>query len=81
MNFKGMILDKILSNMKDYHLPIIVGVFGVGAVLQWFHHLDYAFVAFTGTVLGAITGHAFSPAQAAPDAATVTTTTTTTPQA
>jgi hypothetical protein len=62
-----MNLDKILSNFKDYHLPIFVGMFGVGCVLQWFHHLDMAFVAFTGTVIGGITGHAFSPAQAVPD--------------
>jgi hypothetical protein len=55
--------DKILSNMKDYHLPICLGMFGVGSILQWFGHLDMAFVAFTGTIVGAITGHAFSPAQ------------------
>lgn len=55
--------DKILSAAKDYHLPISVFIFIVGAILQWFHHLDMAFVAYTGTVLGAITGHAFSPAQ------------------
>lgn len=57
MNF-----DKILSNVKDYHLPICLGMFGVGSVLQWFGHLDMAFVAFTGTIVGAITGHSFSPA-------------------
>lgn len=55
--------DKILTNMKDYHLPICSGIFGVGATLQWFHHMDPTFVGFTATVLGAITGHAFSPAQ------------------
>lgn len=58
MNF-----DKILSNIKDYHLPIFIGMFGVGSALQWFHHLDMAFVAFTGTIVGGLTGHAFSPAQ------------------
>ena len=58
-----MSFDKILSNMKDYHLPACIGVFGVGAILQYLHHMDATFVAFTGTVLGAITGHAFSPAQ------------------
>lgn len=58
-----MSFDKLLTNCKDYHLPICVGVFGVGSIMQWYHHLDMAFVAFTGTVLGAITGHAFSPAQ------------------
>jgi hypothetical protein len=62
-----MNLDRILSNMKDYHLPACIGIFGIGSVLQWFHHLDMAFVAFTATVIGGITGHAFSPAQAAPD--------------
>lgn len=56
-------LDKVLSAAKDWHLPISVGIFGVGSVLQWFHHLDASFVAFTATVLGAITGHAYSPAQ------------------
>jgi hypothetical protein len=62
-----MKVDQVLSNFKDYHLPICVGVFVTGSVMQWFHHLDMAFVAFTGTVLGAITGHAFSPAQKQPD--------------
>ena len=67
MDFGKIHFDKILSEWKDYHLPIFVGMFGVGCVLQWFHHMDMAFVAFTGTVIGGITGHAFSPAQAAPD--------------
>jgi hypothetical protein len=57
-----MSFDKILSNCKDYHLPICVFIFSTGSMLQWFHHLDMSFVAFTGTVLGAITGHAFSKA-------------------
>ena len=57
MNF-----DKIMSAAKDYHLPIAVFCFVVGSVMSWFHHLDMAFVAYTGTILGAITGHAFSPA-------------------
>jgi hypothetical protein len=55
-------IDKVLSAAKDWHLPIFVGVFGVGSVLQWFHHLDPTYVAFVATVLGAITGHAYSPA-------------------
>jgi hypothetical protein len=55
--------DKILSAAKDYHLPIALFIFVVGSILQWFHHLDMSFVAYAGTVLGAITGHAFSPAQ------------------
>ena len=57
-----MKFDQILSNMKDYHLPICLGMFGAGSVLQWFGHLDPTFVGFTATVLGAITGHSFSPA-------------------
>jgi hypothetical protein len=57
MNF-----DKILTNMKDYHIPVCVGVFLLGSMLQWFHHMDPSFVAYTGTVLAAITGHAFSGA-------------------
>lgn len=55
-----MNIDKILSNFKDYHLPICFFVFIFGSVMQWFHHLDASYVAFTATVLGAITGHAFS---------------------
>lgn len=55
--------DRILSDCKDYHLPIAVFVFLVGSVMKWYGHLDMTFVAFTGTVLGAITGHAFSPAR------------------
>jgi hypothetical protein len=31
--------------------------------MKWFGHLDMSYVAYTGTILGAITGHAFSPAQ------------------
>lgn len=57
-----MNLDKILTNVKDYHLPICIGVFSVGSVLQWYHRLDTTYVAFTATVLAAIMGHAFSPA-------------------
>ena len=55
--------DKILTNVKDYHLPICITIFGAGTILQWFHRMDTTFVMFTGTVLGAITGHAFSPAR------------------
>jgi hypothetical protein len=60
---KMELIDKVLTNMKDYHLPICVLMFLVGSILTWFHHLDMSFVAYTGTILGAITGHAFSPAQ------------------
>jgi hypothetical protein len=56
-------IDIALTNMKDYHVPVCIFMFLIGSVLQWFHHLDMAFVAYTGTILGAITGHMFSPAQ------------------
>jgi len=62
MNF-----DKILSDAKDYHLPICVFMFITGSVMQLFHHLDMSYVAYTGTILGAITGHSFSPAAKDPD--------------
>ena len=55
-------LDKWLSGAKDWHLPISVFVFLIGSVMKWFGHLDSSYVAFTATVLGAITGHSFSPA-------------------
>jgi len=57
-----MNLDTFLSNFRDYHIPVCVLMFIAGTVLQWFHHLDLSYVAYTGTILGAITGHAFSPA-------------------
>lgn len=57
-----MSFDKLLTDFKDYHVPICTGVFVVGSVLQYLHHMDMAFVAFTGTVLGALVGHAYSPA-------------------
>ncbi len=60
---KKMVSDKTLSNLKDYHLPIMILMFIAGIPVAWFGHLDMAFVAFTGTIVGAITGHAFSPAQ------------------
>lgn len=60
---KKMVSDKTLSNLKDYHLPIMVFMFLGGGVLAWFGKMTMAFVAFTGTIVGGITGHAFSPAQ------------------
>lgn len=60
---KKMVSDKTLSNLKDYHLPIMLLLFVAGIPLAWFGHLDMAFVAYTGTIVGGITGHAFSPAQ------------------
>ena len=57
-----MKLDKLLSDCKDYHLPISIFVFIVGSVIHWLHGIDASYVAFTTVVLGAITGHSFSPA-------------------
>ena len=54
------LFDKILSEAKDYHLPITVFVFVTGTALSWFHKLDPSYVAFTGT--------AYSPAQKDPPA-------------
>lgn len=59
---KLALFDKIMSMAKDYHLPICVFFFVIGSIMQWFHHLDMAFVAYVGTILGAVTGHSFSPA-------------------
>jgi hypothetical protein len=55
--------DRILTNAKDYHLPITLFVFVTGSGLAWYHKLDQSYVLFAGTVLGALTGHAYSPAQ------------------
>ena len=52
--------DKILTDMKDYHIPAILGIFIIGAFLQLVHRMDMTFVAFTGTIVGAIAGHAFT---------------------
>jgi hypothetical protein len=60
---KKIVSDKTLSNLKDYHLPIMIFMFLGGGGLAWFGKMTYAFVAFTGTIVGGITGHAFSPAQ------------------
>ena len=53
-------IDKLLAWIKDGHMPAFVFVFITGAAMQWFKHLDPTFVAYTGTVLGAITGHAWA---------------------
>jgi len=59
---KKLVSDKTLSSMKDYHLPIMIFMFLGGGVLAWFGKMTMAFVAFTGTIVGGITGHSFSPA-------------------
>ena len=55
-------LDKILSDFKDYHIPVGLFVFIVGCVIHWFHGLDANFVKFAATVFTFLTGHAiFAP--------------------
>jgi len=54
--------DAVCSGFKDYHVLAYLFMFTVGAALQWLHHLDVTFVAFTASILGALTGHQFSPA-------------------
>jgi hypothetical protein len=54
-----MNLDKILSDINDYHIPCGIFIFLTGSTLQWFHHLDASYVAFAGTVLGFLGGHAY----------------------
>jgi hypothetical protein len=55
--------DKMMSAVKDYHVPALLAMFAAGGILHWFHRLDVAFVSFTGVIVGGLTGHAFSPAQ------------------
>ena len=57
-----MNMDKVLSNCKDYHIPASLFIFVIGSVMKCFGHLDMSYVSFTAVVLGAITGHSFSPA-------------------
>jgi hypothetical protein len=51
-------IDKVLSDMADYHVPILVGIFGAGTALAWFHHFDPSYVSVAGLVISAVTGHA-----------------------
>jgi len=62
---KKAISDRTLTNVKDYHLPILVLMFAIGAGMAAFKPLSMsmAFVAFTGTIVAGITGQAFSPAR------------------
>jgi hypothetical protein len=57
-------IDRVMTDIRDYHMPAFLIIFVTGGVMAWFKHLDGTFVAFTGTVIGGITGHAiFSPTQ------------------
>jgi intracellular septation protein A len=57
-------IDRVMTDIRDYHMPAFLIIFVTGGATAWFHHLDSTFVAFTGTVIGGITGHAiFSPTQ------------------
>lgn len=82
---KSLGIDRALTNMKDYHMPVMIVFFFVGCAIAIWRpaSMTYAFVAFTGTIIGGITGHAYSPAARDPDppggdGTTVTTATTVT---
>ena len=66
---KSLGIDRVLTNMKDYHMPVMIVFFFVGcAIAVWRPaSMTYTFVAFTGTIVGGITGHAYSPAAKDPD--------------
>jgi len=63
MKFPHLNLDKILTDISDYHVAVGVLVFITGAVFQWFHHLDPGFTAFCGTILGFLFGHGWIQAK------------------
>lgn len=48
--------DKLVENG---HLPIGFFVFLTGTALQWFHHLDGTYIAFSSTVLGFLAHHEY----------------------
>lgn len=50
-------IDKILTDVKDYHMPFAGGVFVIGTCLQWFHHLDATYLTFTTSILTFIATH------------------------
>jgi hypothetical protein len=52
-------VDKFMTEFNDWHLPFAGAVYVVGSVLQWFHHLDASYVAFSATVLGFVGGHSY----------------------
>ena len=57
-------IDKVLTDMKDYHVPIGLFVFLTGVFVHWFKGLSPVFVSFTSTVLGFLGVHAvFAPGQ------------------
>lgn len=59
---KFTLLDKWLSASKDWHIAVSVFIFITGSVIHWLHGIDASYVAFTGVVIGGITGHAYSAA-------------------
>ena len=62
-----MSFDKTLTDMKDYHIPVLLLLFFTGVVMQCCGKLDTNFVMFVGVILGALVGHSFSPAARQPD--------------
>lgn len=53
-----MNLDKVLTNFKDYHIPIALIIFITGTVVHIVHGLTADYVAFTSTILGFLGAHA-----------------------
>lgn len=55
-------IDKVLTDMKDYHVPIGLFVYLTGLAMHWYKGLSPVFVTFTTTVFGFLAGHAiFAP--------------------
>lgn len=51
-------IDKVLSDCSDHHMPVLVFIFIVGAVLAGFNKLTQPMVEYAAVVVGAVTGHA-----------------------
>ncbi len=50
-------IEKFFSKLKGRTTTFCVMFFISGNVLQWLHRLDATYIAFMGTLLGAIIGH------------------------
>lgn len=52
------LLKKLLALVNDSHVAFALVIFGTGSTMQWFHRLDPNYIAFCGTVIGFVLGHA-----------------------
>lgn len=66
MKLDSALFERITA---DGHIPIGLFIFVVGTVVHWIHGLSADYVAFTGTILGFLGGHAWAQAkyEAKPD--------------